>query len=137
MSFMSFEGTADYIVATPALIVSFKASGSVAAGTFVAWDAGNTGDVYNVAASIASGSYRPAGFALATAASGTVFPVLVWGYAKNIHVTGSAVNPGNPLVAAGTNGGTSGSAGTAAVVGTFTTAAASGAKALAFINCLS
>ena len=137
MSFLKFEGTKDFIVCTPALIVTFRASGSIQAGTFVTFDAGGTGDVYTSTGT--SGSYRPIGLALSTKTSGTEVPVLVWGYAKNIPITGSAVKPGDILVGAQSGfGSTSGSnaSGSIYAVGTIVTSAANGGSCLAFIDCI-
>lgn len=91
MSFLYFEGTKDYVLATPCLITTFKASGSVTAGRLVTWDTGHAGaaDVFLPPAGTISGSLPVAGLATATVADGEACPVIVWGYVKNIPVIGS------------------------------------------------
>lgn len=105
MSFMYFEGTRDYIAATPAIITTFKASGSITAGRFVAHNsnfASNDPDVYLPASSVVLGAVQPAGLALNTCSDGDPCAVLVFGYAKNIATaTATAFNCGDMLTISG------------------------------------
>lgn len=133
MAFQYYEGTADYIAATPALIVTFRTSGSVAAGNFVAFDAGNTGDVYQPA--VASGSVAPAGLALQTRATGQDIAILVHGYAKNIPYLGATCYAGNNLFISGSSATTSAGAGIY-TIGRVVTGSATGGTVVAFIDCL-
>ena len=100
MSWLYTEGTKDYILATPALITTFKASGSIVAGRIVSFDNLVSSDVYQPAAATASGALVPAGLACKTVSDGEDVPVLVWGYAKNIAAR-VAGNPGDPIVISG------------------------------------
>jgi len=101
MSFVYFEGKMDYLAATPALILTFRASGSMKPGRPCVFDAGNTGDVYQPTAS-ASGSLIPVGVVLKTVADQEATPVLVWGVAKNLSVLSNVtLVPGHPLVVSG------------------------------------
>ena len=142
MSLLYFEGTKDYVLATPALITSFKASGSITAGRLVAFDTGNAGgaDVYLPPAGTISGSLACAGLALATVADAEPCPVFVWGYAKNIPVIGSlTLTTGDCLVISGAGyASRSGSVATPklqTVVGKVISGSSTWVKA-AFINCL-
>ena len=101
MAFMYYEGTKDYIAATPALITTFKASGSINAGRIVVFDAGdNSSNVYQPPATTASGALAPVGLAIKTVSDGDDVPVIVWGFAKNIACR-VAGNPGDPMVITG------------------------------------
>jgi hypothetical protein len=100
-SFLTFEGTSDYLAATPALIITLTASGSIAAGVPVAYETNTNAAVYQPAA-IATGSINPAGVALSTVTTGQAVPVLVFGYAKSLPQLGTAaLTPGYALVASG------------------------------------
>ena len=140
MAFMYYEGTKDYVAATPALVVTFRASGSITAGRIVTFDSGdNDTDVIQPAATTASGALTPAGLACKTVSDGEDIPVLVWGFGKNI-ATRVAGNPGDPIVISGAG----------YVVPSGSTAAASGVlrnfigkwvsgsatSCMAFIDCL-
>jgi hypothetical protein len=130
-AFQYYEGTKDYIAATPALIITFRASGSVSGGQIVAFDAGNTGDVYTPA--VASGSTAVAGLALMTKANATEVPVLVWGYAKNVPYLGATCYAGNPLFVSGSSVTTS--AGTGIYqIGTVITGSATGGTVVALLD---
>jgi len=134
-AFQYYEGTKDYIAATPALIITFRASGSVTGGQFVAFDAGNTGDVYNAGLGLASGASAPAGFALMTKATGTEVPVLVWGYAKNVPWLGITGVAGSPVVISGSSATTTAGAGIY-VCGKVITGSATGGTVVALIDCM-
>jgi hypothetical protein len=133
MAFQFYEGTSDYLAATPALIITFRASGSVTGGRFCAFDAGNTGDVYTPA--VASGSVAPAGFAIMTKATGTEVPVLVWGYAKNIPWLGITGVAGSPVFISGSSATTSAGLGIY-VCGKVITGSATGGTVVALIDCM-
>ncbi len=143
MSFLYFEGTKDYVLATPCLITSFKASGSITAGRLVTFDTGNAGgaDVFLPPAGTISGSLALAGLATQTVADGDPCPVLVWGYAKNIPVIGSlTLTTGDYLVVSGAGyASRSGSAGATgknqAIAGKVISGSSTWVKA-AFINCM-
>jgi len=92
MAFWYYEGTKDFVVTTPALILTFKASGSITAGRGVTFDAGNTSDVYQATCPI--NNKVPVGVALATVSDDDPVPVLVWGVAKNLTSIGQAKTPG-------------------------------------------
>jgi hypothetical protein len=111
-SFLTYEGTSDYLAATPALIITLTASGSIAAGRGVVFDTGTNAAVYQPSA-IVSGSLRPAGIALATRATGDAVPVMVWGYAKSLPASGQTFTPGDILTITGS--GLWGSSGSAAL----------------------
>jgi hypothetical protein len=132
-AFQYYEGTKDYIAATPALILTFRASGSVTGGQFVAFDAGNTGDVYTPA--VASGSVAPAGFALMTKATLTEVPVLVWGFAKNVPWLGATSVAGNPVFISGSSATTSAGLGIY-VCGKVITGSAAAGTVVALIDCM-
>ena len=88
MSLMYFEGTSDYVAATPVIITTFEASGSIAAGKLVPFMSATDQRVYQPPATY-QGNSSPAGLAIATVANGDPCPVVVWGMCKNI-VTGGA-----------------------------------------------
>lgn len=143
MAFQYYEGTMDFVAATPAMIVTFRASGSLTAGRAAVYDKGGSGDVYQIAtaAGIISGAttYVPAGVTLQTVTDGQEVAVLVWGYAKNLPYYGnSSAIPGNPVVMSGasywsTSGSTTESL---AHCGKVVTGSASGGTILAFIDCM-
>ena len=99
-SYLTYEGTSDYLAATPALVITLTASGSIAAGRGVVLDGGGSAAVYQPTA-IVSGSLRPAGIALATVSSGDPVPVMVWGYAKSLPSSGQTFAFGNVLALTG------------------------------------
>ena len=105
MAFMYYEGTKDFLAATPALIVTFRASGSISAGRGVCFETNdNSTDVYQPGASTESGSLAVAGVALKTVSDNDEIPVLIWGYAKALpkHANdATAMNPGTCLVITG------------------------------------
>ena len=146
MSFMYFEGTKDYLAATPALITTFEASGSITAGRLVSFNTNADQRVSLPGASTASGSANVAGLAVATVSNGDPCPVLVWGYAKNIAATGT-FTVGNPIVSSGsgyvatsgspghaTGSGQVGLTGTARWCGRYISGSTT--SAIAFINCM-
>ena len=144
MAYLTLEGTKDFLVATPALIVTFVASGSIAAGNGLKWDAGNTGNVW---ADTAGAVGKCAGIALATVSDDDYVPVLVWGYAKNL-VSYETLVPGDNIILSSVAQGpgftkdsapaVSGStyARTIYKCGVCTTNVTSGSKFLALINCM-
>ena len=140
MSFLYFEGTKDFIAATPALITTFVASGSTVAGRLLSWTTGDM-TVGHPASTAGSGSTKVAGLCLATVSSGDPCPVLVWGYAKNVAAT-AIFTCGDALVCTGSGYiGTSGSV--KPVTGSSSNAywcgryvSGSSTSAIVFINCL-
>ena len=92
MSLMYFEGTSDYVLATPAIITTFEASGSITPGRFVCFNSATDQRVH-----VPNSSYiyshgvatPPAGLAIQTVASGDPCPVVVFGYCKNIATLGA------------------------------------------------
>jgi hypothetical protein len=100
MSTLYYEGTKDWVQATPAMIVSLRASGSITAGYPLKWDAGNTSDVWADTNGVVG---KCAGLALTTVATGAVCAVLVWGYAKNLLANETLV-PGDFIMASGSTG---------------------------------
>ncbi len=95
MSFMYFEGTKDYVAATPALLNTFEASGSITAGRFLNFVSATDQRVFvplSTYQGAGGATAVPAGLALATVATGDACPVLVWGYAKNIAVSAAQTN---------------------------------------------
>lgn len=109
MSTFYSEGTADYVARYPAVILSFKASGSITAGRLVVYDLSNSSMVYQ--ATVAIGGLVPVGLALQTTADGGSVPVLVWGVAKNCKFakTDETLYPGQNLTISGAGYFTSGS----------------------------
>jgi len=89
---MYFEGTADYQAATPALITTFEASGSITAGRMVCFVSATDQRVFQGAAGAHSAFKFPAGLAISTVANGDPCPVFVWGIAKNIAVASAQTN---------------------------------------------
>ena len=100
MSTLYYEGTKDWVQATPAMIISLRASGSITAGYPLKWNAGNDSDVWADTTGVVG---KCAGLALATVATGAVCPVLVWGYAKNLLANETLV-PGDFIMASGSGG---------------------------------
>lgn len=99
-SFLTYEGTTDFLAATPALVITLTASGSITAGRGVVFDGGSNAAVYQPSA-IVSGSLRPAGVAMHTAATGEPLAVMVWGYAKSLPASDQTFAPGNVLALTG------------------------------------
>ena len=146
MAYMTLEGTKDFIVATPALIVTFVASGSIVAGNGLKWDGGNTsGEVW---ADTAGAAGKCAGIALKTVSDGDELPVLVWGYAKNLVayetmvpgdtfiLSSPAQGPGFVKEAAPAVSGSGAVARTTYRVGVVINPVTSGSKFLALVNCM-
>lgn len=136
-AFLTYEGTTDYLAATPALILSFAASGSITAGRAVAFDSGNPGYVY-MPSGVPSGSIVPAGVAMSTVADADPIAVIVWGYAKALPTlpTNRSLVNGQALVITGSGyWGTSGSTLVAQVAGKVISGSAGYTYAL--INCMS
>ncbi len=140
MAFMYYEGTTDYLAATPALIITNKASGSITAGRFLAFDRGTSESVYQPSG-VPSGSLMPAGIALQTVSDGDPIAVGIFGLFKNLPVLGG-VKAGNYLVVTGSGyWGVSGSSTTADPVSTLAmwagrciTGSTSGGTVVAFIS---
>ena len=142
MAYLSLEGTKDFLAATPALIVTFVASGSIAAGNGLKWDAGNSGNVW---ADTAGALGKCAGIALATVSDDDYVPVLVWGYAKNL-VAYETMVPGDRIILQSVAQGPgfmkddtpdySGSSTGFYRCGTCVTNVTSGSKFMALINCM-
>lgn len=142
MAMYTYEGTKDFIVVYPALIASFKASGSITAGKGVKFDAGGTSEVYQ-ATSTAAGGDQCAGIALNTVADNGNCSVLVWGFAKNLTAV-SAYTPavGDRIILSGSGNFTS------LTTGSFLTnpyvvagkvvsgSGTAGGKFMAFIDCM-
>lgn len=140
MSFLYYEGTKDYLAATPALIVTFRASGSITAGRGVVFETNdNSTDVYQPAGCI-SGSLDVAGVALGTVSDNDPVPVLIWGYAKALPKlpTTTAYVPNQPLVLTGAGqwcaSGSYDDVGSNAIAGKIVSG--SGTYIVAFINCI-
>ena len=135
-AFLTYEGTADFVAATPYLAVSLGASGSIAAGFAVVADPTNPGWVYQPSA-VPSGSLKPAGVALTTAADKTPVNVLVWGYAKSLPTLPATASLlwGQALVITGSGyWGTSGSTLVSQVAGKVVSGSAG--YVYAFIDCM-
>jgi len=111
MAYYTYEGTKDFIVVQPALVLSFVASGSITAGRIVAYDAGGTSEVY-VPSAVAAAALPCAGVALNTVTDGNPVTVLVWGFAKNLVMANSSetVTVGELVSISGSGYFTSGSA---------------------------
>lgn len=139
---MYYEGTKDYVAATPALITTFRASGSISAGRCVVFVGDDSSDVYQPTG-LPSGSVLPVGVAIQTVSTTDPVAVLVWGHAKNLPLLGGAVTPGSFIVNTGSGyWGTSGSTMTnplyrlATVAGKCVSGSAASGKITAFINCM-
>jgi len=137
-SFLTYEGTMDFVAATPALIITFTASGSITPGRGVAIDPSNNGAVYQPSG-VRSGSVVPAGVALTSASNGRAVSVLVWGFAKSLPTlptSDSAITIGQPLVITGSGfWGASGSSRAATVAGK--TISGSAGFTYALVDCMS
>ena len=133
-AFLTYEGTTDFLAATPALIVSFAASGSIIAGRGVVVSTSNYGSVY-MPSGVPSGSVVPAGVATATVSDGEPVGVIVFGYAKSLPTlpTNRTIGFGQPLVITGSGyWTTSGSTLNSCVAGK--TVSGSAGYTFAFIN---
>jgi hypothetical protein len=146
MTYLTLEGTKDFLVQTPALIITLVASGSIAAGNGLKWDAGGTsGEVW---ADTAGAAGKCAGIALATVSDADYLPVLVWGYAKNLQsyetmvpgdtfiLSSPAQGPGFTKEAAPAVSGSGAVARTTYRVGVVINPVTSGSKFLALVNCM-
>jgi len=137
-TFLTYEGTTDFIAVTPALIVTLTASGSITAGRAVTYDTSNPSAVYQPSA-IRSGSLPVAGVALTTAADGKAVSVMVWGFAKSLPTlpsTGATGIIGQPLVITGSGyWGASGSGRNYCTAGKIVSGSAG--FTYAFIDCVS
>jgi len=100
MAFWYYEGTKDFVAATPCLILTFKASGSITAGRPVLYDAGDTSEVYMTGSGFLEVAV-PAGVALKTVSDNDDVPVLVWGVAKNLLSNTEAKTPGMVITNSG------------------------------------
>jgi len=140
MSYYVFEGKNDYIAVYPALIASFKASGSIAAGRAVSFDAGNTSEVYQAVVAKDSGSC--VGIALNTAADNKPTSVLVWGFAKNLTAESNYTpQPGDIICVSGSGLFTSIATGSYlknpyCAVGKVVSGSVAGGAFMAFISCM-
>lgn len=128
---MYYEGTKDFVVMTPCLLVTFKASGSITAGKLVCFDAGGTSDVYQ--ATVAIGGAKAVGLAVQTVSDDDPVNVMVWGFAKNLALTyaSETIAPGEAITISGSGGFTSGSARSVGRV-----VSGSAARFMAFIDCM-
>jgi hypothetical protein len=141
MSYYVFEGKNDYIAVYPALIASFKSSGSISAGKAVAFDAGNTSYVYQPTLAVGSGT-SCAGIALNSVATGVRTSVLVWGFAKNLTaVSAYTPQPGDVLQMSGSGNFTSLDTGSFltspyAAAGKVVSGSGAGGALMAFIDCM-
>jgi len=110
MAYLTHEGTKDFLLGSPAIVLTFKASGSITGGKVVTFDAGNTADVY-VASGNSVGQISVLGVALKTVSDDDPVPVLIWGVAKNLAMENSSetVYPGSNISVSGSGGFTSGS----------------------------
>ena len=136
----SKEGATDYILARPALVLSYQASGSIVAGKGVVFDLGGSSTVYQPSA-IATGSVLCEGLALSAAATGKIVDVLVWGVAKNLPaVAGWTPATGQRFQLSGSSQFTSIATGSNdneyLVVGTVITGSGAGGKFIGTIDCL-
>ena len=137
MSFMYFEGTKDFLAATPALITTFEASGSITAGKGVLFLSATDQRVYQGIAGTHSSASFPAGVALATVSNADPCPVLVWGYAKNLSVSAAVTYITAPLVISGAGYfASSGSGGTFTRYCVGKAVSGSATSCIAFINAL-
>ncbi len=136
MAFWSYEGTKDFVVTTPYLMLTFRASGSITAGKGLAYDAGNTSDVY-VPTAIAVDTTKCAGIAAKTVATGEACPVIVWGVVKNIGYLAQTLVPGDliGLSGSGTFGLASSLTGSY-IAGRFLSGSGAGGTMIALIDCM-
>lgn len=104
-SYVSFEGSMDYILHMPVLQTTFVASGSITAGKAVGINPSD-GTVYQIATGITTAAGVAAvamdfiGIATATKADTKKVPVIVWGPVKNITAL-TTINAGQYLVPTG------------------------------------
>jgi hypothetical protein len=99
MSFYYFEGTADYVLATPVIMIGYIASGAITAGMMVCTTPDSR--VYMPPSGTTTGSVIPAGLCVNTCASGDPAAVIVHGPVKNLTSTVSAVPPDTIIVITG------------------------------------
>jgi len=138
----SKEGATDYILARPALTLSYQASGSVVAGKAVVFDAGGSSTVYQPTAVATGSGVQCAGLALSAAATGKIVDVLVWGVAKNLPaVAGWTPATGDRFQISGSSQFTSIATGSFTrlpfcVAGTVITGSGAGGKFIGTIDCL-
>jgi hypothetical protein len=137
-AFLYYEGTTDYLAATPALIVTFAASGSITAGRAVVFQSGSGGYVYQPTGQIA-GAVNPAGVAISTVSDGDPVGVIVWGYCKSLPAANQTSIAGQALIVTGS--GLWGNSGSVAPVSAAVVAgkiiSGSAGYITAFINCMS
>jgi hypothetical protein len=126
---LTFEGTKDFLITTPALLVTFLAEESTTPGYAVELRA--TGRVGTGSAN----TRNFVGVAYETVASGSKVGVIVWGFVKNVNAS-VTVNPGDLLQVSGSGkfapwvtAGNSGS-----IVGRAYSASGSAGTFQAFIN---
>jgi hypothetical protein len=141
MAMYTYEGTKNFIAVYPAIIVSLVASGSVTAGNGLAFDAGNTSEVYVPTCAAASGT-ECAGIALNTASDNGRVEVGVLGFFKNlVAVSAFTPAPGDRILLSGSGTFTSCTSGSFltnpyAVCGKVVSGSVAGGRFMAFINCL-
>lgn len=139
-AFLSYEGTTDYLAATPALVVTFAASGSITAGRGVCFNTSGPGYVYQPSA-VPSGSLVPAGVAIATVSDGDPVPVVVFGYVKSLPALPTTVSYANGQALVISGSGYWSSSGSSALCATGVSAgkiiSGSAGYIYAFINCMS
>lgn len=102
-SYISFEGTQDYLIHMPALIMTFKASGSITAGQAVG--IGTDGEVFalgttDATAAAAARMQEFIGIATKTTSDDGLVPVITWGPVKNI-VAQTAITAGQFIIPSG------------------------------------
>lgn len=140
MAMYTYEGTKDFIVVYPTLQASFVASGSVTAGKGVAFDAGNTSQVY--VPTCALGAVQPAGVAVNTVADQGRANVVVWGFVKNLSAASAYTpNPGDRIALSGSGNFSSLPTGSFltnpyAVAGKVVSGSVQGGAFMAFIDCM-
>ncbi len=140
MAMYTYDGTKDFLVIYPAIQLSFKASGSITAGKGVAFDAGNTGEVYQP--TVAAGGAEPVGVCINTVADNGSANVVVQGFVKNLTaVAAYTPQPGDRIVLSGSGDWTSHATGSFltnpyVVAGKVISGSGAGGRFMALINCL-
>ncbi len=103
--YVTFEGTQDYLIHFPALIMTFVASGSITAGNAVGM--GTDGKVFAMGNTAAAEHVQRVaefiGISTKTVSNTNKVPVIVWGPVKNI-VAQVTINPGQYIVPSGSAG---------------------------------
>ena len=91
--YVRFEGTTDFLVHYPALITTFTAATSIAAGELAVIGADGRISGSSTGTGL-SGSHVCAGMAVRTAAAGERVGVIRWGFVKNL-VAGNTIGQGH------------------------------------------